>query len=434
MQSRKPLPLYLNFSWTFAGNAIYAACQWGMLVVLARLGNPEMVGQFTLGLAVTAPVILLGNLQLRNIQVTDTRQHYQFGDYLGLRLITSGTALLVIWIITAVANYPWQTSLVIALMGIARVFEALSDVIYGLIQQHEQMDRIAISLAIKGPLSLLFLGAGVYWSGSVAGGVIGLTIAWAIVLFSYDIYSGASILQHAASSSELSNSRSIASISSLMCPQWHFKKLRELVWLALPLGVVTMLFSLNTNIPRYLIEQQLGEHTLGIFAAIAYLPVAGSMVVNPLGQSASPKLAKYYAAGNRAAFRALLLKLVSIGAFLGILGLLVAFVGGQSILTLLYGSEYGQHADLLLWLMVAAAIGYAVAFLGYGMTAARYFRPQLPLYITVSLVLTLSCLYLLPTLALQGIAFALIFAAVIEAVISLGVIIYALQQPDRNLS
>ena len=34
-----------NFSWTFVGNIIYSGCQWGMLVVLAKVGNPEMVGQ-----------------------------------------------------------------------------------------------------------------------------------------------------------------------------------------------------------------------------------------------------------------------------------------------------------------------------------------------------------------------------------------------------
>ena len=53
MQQTKPLTLRRNFSWTFAGNAVYAACQWGMLVVLAKLGSPEMIGQFTLGLAVS---------------------------------------------------------------------------------------------------------------------------------------------------------------------------------------------------------------------------------------------------------------------------------------------------------------------------------------------------------------------------------------------
>ena len=81
-----PLSLRANFSWTFVGNIVYSFAQWGMLIVLARLGSPELVGQFSLGLAITAPVIMLTNMQLRAIQVTDTREEYTFGDYLGLKL------------------------------------------------------------------------------------------------------------------------------------------------------------------------------------------------------------------------------------------------------------------------------------------------------------------------------------------------------------
>ena len=80
MTQPKSLTLRQNFSWTFVGNIIYAASQWGMLVVLAKLGSPEMVGQFTLGLAVTAAIILFANLQLRQIQTTDVDRRYQFGD------------------------------------------------------------------------------------------------------------------------------------------------------------------------------------------------------------------------------------------------------------------------------------------------------------------------------------------------------------------
>jgi hypothetical protein len=37
--------LRLNFSWTIVGNVVYAGTQWGILVLLARLGTPEAVGQ-----------------------------------------------------------------------------------------------------------------------------------------------------------------------------------------------------------------------------------------------------------------------------------------------------------------------------------------------------------------------------------------------------
>ena len=85
-----------KFSWTFAGNVVYSGSQWGMLMVLAKLGSPEMVGQFALGLAVTAPVIMFANLQLRGVQATDARREYRFGHYLALRLFTTALAILVI--------------------------------------------------------------------------------------------------------------------------------------------------------------------------------------------------------------------------------------------------------------------------------------------------------------------------------------------------
>ena len=430
MQKNKPLTLRANFSWTFVGNIVYAACQWGMLVLIAKVGSPEMVGQFTLGLAITAPVIMFTNLQLRDVQATDAKHQYYFGDYLGLRLISTGLALLVILGITLVAGYRLETSLVILLVGLAKAFESISDVFQGLIQQYERMDRIAISNMIKGPLSLLLLSIGVLLSRSMTWGALGLAVAWACVLFGYDIRSGLLILEYNRQipQSEENQDNQVDSVQL----RWHLETLRKLFWLALPMGLVMMLISLNTSIPRYLIANHLGEAKLGIFAAIAYLMVAGNIVINALGQSATPRLAKYYAAGNAKAFRNLLLKLVGIAAFLGGMAILIASVVGKEILTILYKPEYGQHADLFVWLMVAAGIGYVAWFLGDAMTAARYFRIQMPLFTLVTTISAILCFWLLPTHGLQGAAIALIISAMSNAILSLGVLAYALHKIGKN--
>jgi len=432
MQQLKPLTLRRNFSWTFTGNLIYAASQWGMLVVLAKLGSPEMVGQFTLGLAVTAPVIMFTNLQLRGIQATDAKGDYVFSDYLGLRLIGTGLALLIIAGITLKAGYRWETSLVILAIALAKAFESISDVFYGLIQQHERMDRIAIALMIKGPLSLLLLGIGVSLTGSVVGGAIGLAVAWGLVLFGWDLRNGRLILKNSSHGKEPEDSlvadAEPAKTKNPLYPRWEGKTLGKLVWLALPLGFVMMLISLNTNIPRYFIERYLGERELGIFAAMSYLMVVGQMVVSALAESASPRLAKYYAAGNSTAFRTLLLKLVGVGLMLGAGGVFVAVVAGREILTLLYKPEYAERADLFAWLMVAAGMGYVSSFLGYGMTAARYFRVQMPLFVLVTGSSATTCFWLIPTQGVRGAAIALIVGAIVQVSITVGVLIHALHK------
>lgn len=425
--TKKPIGLSLraNFSWTFIGNVVYAGCQWGMLTVLAKLGNPEMVGQFALGLALTAPVIMFTNLQLRGVQATDARQEYEFGDYLGLRLIATALALLVIITVVLGSGYRRETALVILVVGIAKSFEAISDVFYGLFQQYEQMDRIAKSMMIKGPLSLAALAAGVYMTGSVFWGAVGLAIAWALILVGYDLRSGALILGSIPRPANLSLIENY--YMAALRPRRDINVLVRLAWLALPLGLVMMLISLNTNIPRYFIEQYLGESELGIFAAIAYLMVAGSTVVGALGQSASPRLAKYYAAGNNRAFRSLLLKLVGIGFLLGSAGVIMALIAGGDLLTLLYRPEYARP-DLFVWLMVAAGFSYIASFLGYAMTAARYFRIQIPLFAGVATTTMLTCFWLVPVSKLQGAVIALITAGIVQVVLSAAIIVFILTQ------
>lgn len=424
MQQHKPLTLLSNFSWTFAGNIVYAACQWGMLVVLAKLGTPEMVGQYALGLAVTAPVLMFTNLQLRSIQVTDVKHEFFFSDYFGLRLIGAGIALLVILGIVLLTGYRWETSLVILIIGVAKVVESISDIFFGLLQRHERMDWIARSLMIRGILSVLMLGVGLYLTGSIWGGVAGVAIAWALVLVLYDIRNGAAILK---AYSQTSWENGVAKPNAItLQPHWHLKSLRKLVWLALPMGFVMMLSSLNGSIPRYFIERYLGERELGIFSALAYLMVAGGMVVNALAESAFPRMSKYYAAGNRSAFSALLLKLVGIGILLGGIAISVALIAGREILTIAYRPDYAEYQNLFVWLMVSAAISFVSSFLGNAMTAARYFRIQMPLLVSVTATSAIASLWLIPINGLQGAAIALILSALVQFIFSLGVVFHSL--------
>lgn len=63
-----------NFSWALNGAIFYVLSQWALLIILAKLGGPTVVGRYTLGLAITAPIILLSNLQLRTLLASDVQE------------------------------------------------------------------------------------------------------------------------------------------------------------------------------------------------------------------------------------------------------------------------------------------------------------------------------------------------------------------------
>ena len=62
-------PLRVSFSWSFFGWVGYAGCQWLMLSVLAKFGNPTVVGQFAFALAISASAFMFTNLNLRGVRV-----------------------------------------------------------------------------------------------------------------------------------------------------------------------------------------------------------------------------------------------------------------------------------------------------------------------------------------------------------------------------
>jgi O-antigen/teichoic acid export membrane protein len=269
-----------------------------------------------------------------------------------------------------------------------------------------RMEQIAISMMIRGPISLVVMAAIVRATGSVFWGALGLTLSRAAVLVAYDMRVSA---QH---DEERSDSK----------PSWNGQVHRNLFRMALPLGIVSLLVSLNSNIPRYFIQGSLGERQLGIFSALAFLLSSGNMVVGALGQSAFVRLARHYAAYDFAGFRLLLAKLIGVGVVLGIGGVVVAQVAGKEILTIMYRPEYANDAHLLVWLMMAGAIGYVAQFVGYAMTAARYFTSQVPLVLIVGASSILSSAILVPEHGLMGAIMALLITMTVQTVCSVAIL------------
>jgi len=417
------LSLRRSFSWSLVGNIVYAGCQWGMLVVLTKLTSPEMVGRFALGLAVTGPIIMLSQFQLRGIQATDTIGEYEFGHYLGLRLSTTALALLIITGVVIVGNYSLETALVIIAVGLSKAFESISDVYYGLMQRHERMDRITRSRILKGLHSLVVMGSMVFLTGEVLWGVVGLAAVWGLFLFTYDLKNAAMTLKESNTAPNKEMSR-----HNPMLPIFEMNSLLCLSRLALPLGIVMALLSLNANIPRYFIESYWGESELGIFAALAYLVITGNVIVSAMGQSVTPRLAQHYASGEINKYQQLLLRMIGIGVFLGAGGMLAALVAGQPVLAFLYSAEYADRAPVFIWLMLAGGLSYVASFLGYGLTAARYFKRQVPIIIAATGGIYVASLAFIPNRGIAGAAYTLSIGSGIVLVLYAFVIKYAINQ------
>lgn len=393
-------PLARNFSWTLFGNLVFAAAQWAVVMVLAKLTTPAEVGQFALAAAVAAPVILFANSQLRSILATDVAHENQVGDYLGFRLLTAAAAVLVIAIVAVTGGYSSATAWAIVLAGLNGGLSSISDVLYGVLDRNERMDRVGLGSTIRGLLVIVAFTSAVYFTGSLIGGLIAWIAVYALMLFLYDAPNAA---------------RMIPAGRRGLAPRWEGPRLLRIARTALPLGLVAMVGALGVQLPRYFLGHVIGERELGIFAALVYPVSIGGMLAATLGYSVMPRLARCFAAGDLRAFRLLLLKLAGASAALAGMGVLVAVVAGRPILALLYTPEYASHSGLFVWIMAAAGIGYVTSTWDTAMLAARCFKAQLPLACVTLLASAVACAWAIPVYGIKGGAFGMMGGAVTHA-------------------
>ena len=369
-----------NVRWTFAGNSLYALSQWMMVVVLARYTNPQTVGTLALALAITAPVIILFNMQLRAVIATDVTGHYDFQQYFQTRVLTTISAVALMLPraapvsherVNRLGHHPDRT------LKSGRISQRhhprllATDRTHGARRQVPQPIRAFLTLgtftlAIATTRSLIW-GSAAFLSGSIG------------VFLAYDLPQVRRVL--------LSHGHPVRSMATLFgLGAVGQRTALALVRLALPLGIAAMLISLNSAIPRYFVNLYSGKRDLGIFSALSYFIVVGNLLTNAVGQSVLPRLARAYKLGTRTQFNHLLTGLLACSMLVAIGSMTVALLFGRRLL-LIYGREYADAYPVFLLIMAAASIAYSLSILNFSLNAIGAYRVQIPIFVAVTLVL-----------------------------------------------
>lgn len=392
----KPLTLRMNFVWALVGNAVAAFCSWILLMILVKLSTAEVVGVFAVAQAVCLPISALLGLQLTIVLTTDAQNDYHFGHYYALRIITSGLAI-GLGILVGSLFYSGEVFHIIILLSISYAILAVRDVFLAFLRKSERMDKVAVSRTLLGLLSAVLFGILFWVSNSLILSVLGLIAARFMVVYFHDIPVTRILLSSSAIDSKPLSTKLL----------WSKKVLWRLAKTAMPLGLVGLFQTLYASIPRLVIDKYFGKGEVGYFAALSSLLMIGMIIIAALGHAVTPRLAKYYFE-NLGAYKRLLGKLMGIGAAIGISGIVVSSLFGKLILTLLFRADYAEHNDVFIWITIAGAILFIFSFMNAGLSAARKFKIQVPIYGLATTVCAGFSLWLIPYYGMIGAVWAII--------------------------
>ena len=413
------ISLKKNFRWVMAGNLVNAACQWGIVALLAKLASAEILGTYVLVMAIVMPVNTLAKLQLRNIYVTDAEYAQTFSQYLatGSTAAALGLTAMAIWGMTA--GYEAQFIVILMAFGASRCLDNPSEILMGYCQKHERMHWIGLGMMLRGITSLAVVALALLWSGSLALMAAALTMAALARIFLYEL----PVVRRL--------SRRLGDVEVLSW-QWSWPAVRAITAMGIPLGLVLFLGTLANSLIRMVLEAHHGKEQLAYYGAAAYPLMIGTMAVGALGQTVSPRLARLFKERDPRYWR-LLGRMTGLASLMGLGVLGGAYWLGKPVLSLLYTPAYGDYHTEFVIMAAGSLLLFVASVLGFGLTAARRFNQQFLASLFTCTTAALLSWGLIPQGGIRAAAWVYLAVAGIQVVVRLVLLFLARRQnPDAS--
>lgn len=389
----QPLSLRRNVVHAAFGKAVFALTQFGILAVVAHLGPPEDVGAMTLASALVTPLFFLTSMGMRDVHAVDDLDRFTRADYVALRLLGGTVAVMLACLlaVTYQSSSGWLVQATTIAFAFVKFFGAQSSLNHGVFQRAQRMDFVSTSILTRG-LSGLLMFTLVYWlTESLPLAMASEAAAWF----------GTNILDQRL----LARLGARTRLAELVTVQ--LSMIGRLAWWILPVGASLWFLRMGQSAPSLVLGRYTDLATVGVFGAMTYLHTALAMMSGVLGSAAAARLRRLYRDGERRQFARLALKLTLLSSSLGATGVLIAWIGGEPILALLFGEEY-MRGDLFAVVMLASAISITGDPLLTAITAGQAFRRRMTISATVGIVAFAASFVLIPTHGAMGAAWSLV--------------------------
>lgn len=364
----------VNVALTVGSRLVHAASQAAVLVLIARLGGTQGAASFIWAMALTGPVFMFSNMNLRELIATETAVGHGFQNYWSLRLVTTtgGIGLLSVIVPLTVPAYEWS---IIAIVAAVKALESIYDLILGAYHRGKRVNNAAISLVIRSIGGCLSLAIVLAATSNVTAGLAGLFLFQFLSTTVYD----APYVKQLLGQREPNDS----------------KESLPILRIALPLGIVACLTSLSLNVPRYAVRELLDAQSLAAFGCCACFLQIFTLVGISTQLALSPRIASRNDQ-NRRLMNGMLWRLVLGVACIGTLIVISAHLWGAIVLSIIFGEQYAKFGPVLTWLMVGGVFAASKGFLATGLTATRSTLPQAAISAAQFACSAIGCVWLIP--------------------------------------
>ncbi len=361
-----------DFIWNLIGSSLHAFNSLFFLIIVTRINGIEVSGYFSYGFTISNIYLTIATFGGRGFQVTDIKKEFSDNLYKSFRIFTTLISLILSVLFFLLFNYPVYKYFVIILLIIARVFEAISDVYFGIMQKNNKLYTVGKSLFYKNLITLiLFITIELLFKNLYLS-IISWVITNILFLIFYDI----------------------KNTEKIKPEKFKFEKnYKRIINKTIFYFGFIFLSIFVINIPRYFIDIYLSDSLQGVFGILTMPATMVVLLASFILQPYALKLAKINK-NNKQNFKKECIKISSYILGVSLVCLILSFFVGIPILNFIYGINLNKYKMHLLIVMLGASFFAINSFLSLIFTIKRKMKSQFVIYI-ISIITSLIFSYIL---------------------------------------
>ena len=380
-------------TWNAVGTTAWSFLSVLLLIVVTRWHGTADSGIFSFSYAVAMIMYSVACYGGRTYQVSDLGQEFRSGDYVSLRIAMSGVALAATVIFVLINGFSWSKSLLILVLIAQRIFDAIADALYGVLQKAGQLYISGKSLFYKSLLGLAGFVAVDLVTKNLLLAALMLPLSSLAYLVAYDVPHARRVEQFRLRFDRLTLSRILAATALTF--------------------VITVVIQVFANVARYTIDiyHPTLQWAFGILIMpLTFVTLLFSFILVPM----IVRLSEYHQVGDYRALRRTVNHITLVMAGIGLLTTTATYLIGPEFLQLVFGQDFTNYRFDLALVIIIGTISSIGSMFGNVTIILRKMRASAILYAVALIALIVLCIPLVSRLAILGAVLAYLGGTAIQ--------------------
>ena len=381
-----------NFIWNIIGTSFNAFNSLFFMIIVTRVNGTNDAGIFTLAFSTACILYYIGVYAGRIFQVTEN-ENINDKEYIVNRIMSVILMILFSVLFVLIKRYDIYKSSIFIIICMYKALEAVSEVLFGILQKNDLLDKVGKSFFVKSVFSLIaFIIVNIIFKNIIIASLM-IVLSNLIVIIVYDIKNVLEVIDK-KEEIKLKN-------------VFRIFKTGFFVFAISFLGIYIM------NAPKYAIDDYLNENLQAIYGIIVMpatvVGLFGQFIIHPYLN----KIVELYNENKIKDIKNMVKKLVLAIVGLGCICIIGAYLLGILVLELLYGIELSEYKINLVIIILASTLSVIGVIYSSVLTTIRKTFVQFVIYCIVTVLAIIASYVLTKQFEINGatVAYFLIMAS-----------------------